>query len=118
MRQILMLTLLVLATIVTVTGTYHYSYQGTALTGERCAADRDCQLPLSYAARSSCPFMAKCISTKCAVTCLAPEIAQDVPIYRPVCQRDSDCNCSSFYSGQDIISCSCLDGKCHAVVAQ
>jgi hypothetical protein len=36
---------------------------------DTCKTDSDCLLPGEYAARSSCPFQAKCLDAKCVVVC-------------------------------------------------
>ena len=34
-----------------------------------CKRDRECELPMSYAVRSSCPYAAICLEGRCAVVC-------------------------------------------------
>lgn len=41
----------------------------TYLAGETCQLTSDCQLPMDYAIRSSCPYEAQCIENKCTVVC-------------------------------------------------
>ena len=36
---------------------------------DSCKKDSDCKLPMDYAARSSCPFEARCLIDKCVVVC-------------------------------------------------
>ena len=34
-----------------------------------CKRDSECELPMSYAIRSSCPYAAICLEGRCAVVC-------------------------------------------------
>lgn len=43
-------------------------FKSFAWDGE-CEADSDCDLPGEYAARSSCPFQARCLDGQCAIVC-------------------------------------------------
>jgi hypothetical protein len=36
---------------------------------ESCSSDDDCETPMDYLIRSSCPFTSKCLEGRCAVIC-------------------------------------------------
>jgi hypothetical protein len=86
--------------------------------GESCTSDADCKTPMNYILRSNCPFQSKCIENNCIVVCMAPESSGEFELQLPPCKKKSDCYCSSFYSGKDVIRCSCLNGSCGAVVSE
>ena len=81
-----------------------------ACPGDRCINDSECKTPMVYMERSSCPFTSICIDNQCKVVC-----RWDVE-GEPRCNKNADCNCSSFYLGDDIINCSCIQGLCTTIV--
>ena len=87
--------------------------------GESCTADTDCKTPMEYMIRSNCPFDSRCIENKCNVVCAGPFKTEKDQINNvPQCAQNSDCDCNSFYLGDDIIKCSCLNGLCLAIVSE
>jgi hypothetical protein len=87
--------------------------------GESCAVDTDCKTPWDYLIRSSCPFESKCVESECKVACVGPYKTEQDEINKiPQCNKNADCNCSSFYAGIDIIKCSCIEGLCTAIVSE
>lgn len=87
--------------------------------GESCSLDTDCKTPVNYLVRSSCPFESKCIENKCKVVCVGPYKSEEDELKKiPQCNKNADCNCSSFYAGNDIIRCSCSNGLCVAIVSE
>lgn len=88
-------------------------------TGESCTLDSDCKTPMDFLVRSSCPFESKCIENKCNVVCVGPyKSEQDELNKTPQCNKNADCDCSTFYVGNDISKCSCLNGLCTAIVSE
>lgn len=88
--------------------------------GAACNADADCQTPMSFLTRSSCPFGSQCINSKCAVVC--PMMNQDLnPQVRDshavTCAKDADCDCRN-YIAEGTGDCRCVQEACVAVVAQ
>ena len=73
-----------------------------------CLKSSDCETPMNYLIRSSCPYESACIENKCNVIC--KHFNQDKK-----CLKDSDCNCSS-YMQTPIKSCSCIEKNCAVVV--
>ncbi len=87
--------------------------------GGGCIIDADCETPMDYLIRSSCPFESRCIENKCNVVCMGPYKTKEDELNKiPQCNKNADCNCSSFYTGDDIIKCSCLNGLCAAIVSE
>ena len=88
--------------------------------GKACLVNNDCELPIAYAIKSSCPFTVSCIEKKCAVICplfghsLTPEKSDSYPF---ICKENEDCSCSD-YLGDDLKKCSCVKGICAAIVAE
>ena len=86
--------------------------------GMACTTNEDCQTPMSYLIRSSCPFTSLCLQNKCAVGC--PIIGNDPTpgdLKGMACSDDGDCDCSRYAAG-DMKQCSCTDKGCYAVVAE
>lgn len=79
--------------------------------GASCDSHDDCETPMDYLVRSSCPFTSMCIDGKCAVTC--PDAGLDPQA--PACSADTDCTCENNAAGKDA-DCRCIDGKCMGVV--
>lgn len=82
-------------------------------TGASCDSHEDCDTPMDYLTRSSCPFVSMCVDGKCAVTC--PDAGLDPNA--PSCKADSDCACDNNAAGPDA-DCRCIDGKCAGVVKE
>ncbi|NJL44134.1 MAG: DUF333 domain-containing protein [Nitrosarchaeum sp.] len=49
--------------------TYYRGECGPGSMGSACETDADCFLPFEYAARSSCPYQARCTGGSCEVIC-------------------------------------------------
>lgn len=81
-------------------------------TGAACTSNDDCDTPLDYLTRSSCPFVSMCVDGACAVTC--PMRHDNVP-GGIACKADIDCTCDNSPAG-DGADCRCVDGMCAAVV--
>jgi hypothetical protein len=45
------------------------NYDVAEVTNVSCAIDNDCETPMTYLLRSSCPYTSKCLEEKCAVVC-------------------------------------------------
>ena len=83
-----------------------------------CEVSKDCELPMEYAVRSSCPFQAYCKQHRCVVGCpMWREKAEDETSgeYRVACAEHEDCNCH-LWDQQDEYPCQCLDEQCVSVV--
>ncbi len=86
---------------------------------ESCTLDSDCKTPMDYLIRSNCPFQSMCIENKCSVVCVGPyKTEQDELNKISQCNKNADCNCSTFYAGIDIKKCSCINGLCTAIVSE
>jgi len=82
-------------------------------TGAACSSHDDCDTPMGYLTRSSCPFISMCVDGKCAVTCpMTNDGASGV-----ACKADIDCDCEGSAAGADA-DCRCIDGACAAVVKE
>lgn len=85
-----------------------------------CETSADCETPMDYLIRSSCPFTSVCLQGKCAVACPMideqpnPETGLNEKV---ACSEDSDCDCSA-YAAEDMIRCVCAEESCMAVVAE
>jgi len=87
--------------------------------GEDCVIDTDCKTPMSYLVRSNCPFESRCIENKCNVVCIGPYPNKEAELnVIAQCNKNTDCNCSTFYSGNDLTKCTCLKGLCAAIVSE
>lgn len=49
-------------------------YTIAEVTNETCSQDSDCETPMDYLVRSSCPFTSKCLEGRCTVVCPEPFI--------------------------------------------
>ena len=88
-------------------------------TGESCTLNSDCKTPVDYLIRSSCPFVSKCIENNCNVVCVGLyKSEQDELSEISQCNKNADCDCSTFYGGSDIKKCLCINGLCNAVVSE
>ncbi|MBL7078393.1 hypothetical protein ISS42_01930 [Candidatus Shapirobacteria bacterium] len=114
------LTILVIVGIVSYNSGYTRGYrEGFSKVSESCVVDTDCKTPANYLIRSSCPFESKCIENRCNVVCTGPYKTKEDELNKtPQCNKNTDCNCKSFYAGNDIINCSCLNGLCTAIVSE
>lgn len=86
--------------------------------GAACATDAECQTPMSYLTRSSCPFTSMCIQGACAVVC--PMMTQDInpnvsQSHTISCTQDADCSCNEFAVGNSG-TCNCVNGSCVAIM--
>lgn len=79
--------------------------------GAACTSNDDCDTPLDYLTRSSCPFVSLCVDGACAVTCPATNDGTD----SVSCKADIDCDCKDSPAGDDA-DCRCIGGSCAAVV--
>ena len=82
--------------------------------GTACTSHDECDTPIDYLTRSSCPFVSMCVDGKCAVTC--PEGGLD-PEADASCSADIDCTCENNAAGEDA-DCRCIDGTCMGVVKE
>jgi hypothetical protein len=88
--------------------------------GAACTAHTDCETPMDYLIRSSCPFGARCIDGACAVVCplfdeeTNPQTGMNEPMQ---CTADADCDCSH-YAAMDMAACACVDGACMVVAGE
>jgi hypothetical protein len=84
--------------------------------GAACTDSIECQAPMTYLIRSSCPFSAMCVEGSCAVVCpmmtMNPHAGGNEPVQ---CGSDTDCDCGSYGAG-DMKRCSCVQGLCVAVM--
>lgn len=88
--------------------------------GAACVSDNECQTPMDYLVRSSCPFTSQCIENTCAVVCpmLDDDQTPQLSEHRPArCSVDSDCDCGG-YAATDATACTCVSNECVAVVAR
>lgn len=88
--------------------------------GAACTSDSECQTPMDYLVRSSCPFTSQCIDNACAVVCpmLEDDQTPQLSEHRPArCSVDSDCDCGA-YAATDATACTCVSNECVAVVAR
>jgi hypothetical protein len=88
--------------------------------GAACSTDIDCETPMDFLMRSSCPFTSLCINSKCAVVCPMFDHAADPQVsqsYAVKCAADSECDCSSYVAG-DMKYCACRNDVCVAVVKE
>lgn len=81
-----------------------------ACPGEICTDETGCKTPAEYLVRSSCPFDSICLDSKCKAVCRWET-------EETKCNIDTECNCSSFYVGNDLKTCSCVKGFCTAIVS-
>lgn len=45
------------------------SYSVAEVLNQSCTKNEDCKLPMEYAVRSNCPYVAPCLNNKCTVVC-------------------------------------------------
>lgn len=82
-------------------------------TGAACTSHDECDTPMDYLTRSSCPFISMCVDGACAVTCpMRDNDAESVS-----CKADIDCTCDNSPAGNDA-DCRCINGACAAVVKE
>lgn len=82
--------------------------------GENCLQSVDCQLPMDFAVRSDCPYMAYCYNLKCVVGC--PSWQEKTNTWDVKCQADKDCNCAT-WNEQKNYTCACVDGQCASILS-
>lgn len=46
-----------------------YNYTIAEVLNDTCSKDSECETPINYLVRSSCPYTSKCIDNKCTVVC-------------------------------------------------
>lgn len=97
-----------------------YATENGGPVGMACRTNADCETPMDYLIRSSCPFASVCLQGTCAVVCpmMDEQPNPDTGLNEKVaCSTDSDCDCSA-YAAEDMIRCVCAEGSCMAVVAE
>ncbi|MGV8086728.1 MAG: DUF333 domain-containing protein [Candidatus Woesearchaeota archaeon] len=50
-------------------GECYQEYTISEILNDTCKVDQDCETPMNYLIRSSCPYTTKCIDDKCTVVC-------------------------------------------------
>lgn len=50
-------------------GECYQEYTISEILNDTCKVDKDCETPMNYLLRSSCPYTTKCIDDKCTVVC-------------------------------------------------
>lgn len=86
--------------------------------GAACKTHADCETPMDYLIRSSCPFTSTCIDGFCAVTCPMFTERQNpsTGLNEPAsCSADADCDCGG-YTSAGAAACKCIDNSCMAVM--
>lgn len=86
--------------------------------GAACKTHADCETPMDYLIRSSCPFESACVDGRCAVTC-PMFIKNPDPSTgfnkRTSCSADADCDCGDYVTS-GAAACRCIDNQCMAVM--
>jgi len=88
--------------------------------GAACSTAADCQTPMDYLVRSSCPFTSACIEGRCAVICPMwqdepnPQTGQSDTVQ---CSADSECSCDR-WPGAASGRCECVNGACATIMEE
>ncbi len=82
-------------------------------TGASCDTHDDCNTPMDYLTRSSCPFVSMCVDGACAITCPDTNATGSTVS----CAADINCTCDTNAAGEGA-ECRCIDGKCAGVVKE
>src|SRR3989338_2412558 len=100
---------------------------GNGNVGASCKTHDQCETPVMYSAKSSCPHFSICIENRCKVVC--PRIlssdedpnhpTEDIPYISPQVKCSNDAECKESCSLREWFSpkgaCLADDGKCYCI---